>query len=770
MKTIRSLLLAGATCAALTPATAFAQIEDIIVTAQKVEESLQDVPIAVTAITGEAIEASGGLSLESIGELVPSVTFRKGTTGANNALFLRGVGTITFSVAAEPSVSTVVDGIVLSRSGQAFADLIDIDRLEVLRGPQGTLFGKNASAGLINIVSKGGSDKFEGEASLSAYSGKEYRGKVSVSGPLSDTVKARVTGFYGSYAGNITNVFGGVPDQINGYKHYGVRGILDWEASSTAKIRLIMDYFKADDDCCAEVTGVTRGAVLDAELGFNNRQGENVRTVNQNLVTTAKDTQYSATLSGDFEVGTHTLSVITGYRKWRNDEVREGDYLPRAVVGTTQFHDFGRVDTKQYSGEIRLASAQDSALTYQVGAFYFRSENSQDFTRRSIRCTSSTLPVDPVTGATPCNLADTVNTLFPTATSRSDVKIDNLAGFGQATYNFSDAISLTAGLRYTNDKINFVHTRAPAINATTGLPLPTSSLGGTGVNINPAGGLTTAARPGNGTNTSRGSLSTNNLSGKVSLQIKPSEDILVYGSFTRGYKGPAFNIFFNHVAPDNAVPIDGETSDAFEIGLKSKFLDNRIQFNVALYQATYDGFQANNFINLNGAIISNLSNAGTVRTKGFEVDAIANPVDGLTFTGNLAYTDAKIIKFNPDPRTNAPNAINGTRLPLAPKWSWTVGANYETEAASFGRIYLGTTYSYSGSQFSELGQVGALDAYGLWNASLGLSDIDDKYRLTFVVRNITDTSFVNLNTGGGVRLHIPREADRYSGINFRAKF
>jgi iron complex outermembrane recepter protein len=166
---IRATLLGGCAVALGFSAPAMAQVEEIVVTAQKVEENVQDVPIAITAVSGDALIAAGTTSLENLGQLVPSVTFRKGTTNANSAVVLRGVGTISFSIAAEPSVSTVVDGVVLSRSGQAFADLVEIERLEILRGPQGTLFGKNASAGLINVVSKGGTDTLEGEFTAEYY-------------------------------------------------------------------------------------------------------------------------------------------------------------------------------------------------------------------------------------------------------------------------------------------------------------------------------------------------------------------------------------------------------------------------------------------------------------------------------------------------------------------------------------------------------------------------------------------------------------------------
>lgn len=764
-KLVRAALLGSSVMALGISAPVFAQVEEIVVTAQKVEENLQDVPIAITAVSGDTLAASGTNSLENLGQLVPSVTFRKGTTNANSAVVLRGVGTISFSIAAEPSVSTVVDGVVLSRSGQAFADLVEIERLEVLRGPQGTLFGKNASAGLINVVSKGGTDTLEGEFTAEGFEGGEYRGRATVSGPVAESLTFRANAFYGTYEGNITNVFGGKNSKVNGYEHIGFRGLLDFD-NGPARIKLIADYYEADDDCCGEVTGVSRGSVLNAELNLplGVAQGENQRFVNHNLVTESLDRQFGITVNADFDVFTsHTLSAIYGYRNWNNTEIREGDFLPRAIVGTPQLHDRGFVETDQSSLELRLASDQSQAFKYQVGTFYWKSENTQDFTRDVITCATSTSPVDTRTGARPCNLTDTVNTLFPTATSNSLVDIENYAVFGQATYDFTDRIGLTVGMRWTHDSIDYDHRRAPGVNRTNGVPTT-----GAGISASPAGG--TVASGGNGTVLSSGSSSNSNFSGKAVLTVKPTDDIMVYGSYTRGYKGPAFNVFFNHTAPVNAVPIDEETSDSFEAGVKSQFADNRIQLNASVFQVTYDGFQANNFVLLNGAVVTNLTNAGQVRSTGFELDAVANPIEGFDLFGSVAYADAKVRRFNPNPLTNAPDARNGTKLPLAPAWSWNIGAAYETPFNMFGtdaKVYLRTSFNHVGKQFSDLGQSGPIDSYGLWNASVGYSDAEDNWRLTFIMRNITDESYVLLNTSAGQRLHIPRDADRYMGASLR---
>lgn len=760
---LKALAVSASSLALMYTAPAMAQVEEIIVTAQKVEENVQDVPIAITAVSGDRLNQAVVFSLENISTVIPSVTFRKGTTSANSAIVMRGVGTITFSVAAEPSVSTVVDGVVLSRSGQAFMDLVDIQRLEVLRGPQGTLFGRNASAGLVNIVSKGGTDDFQAEASVDWFEGDEYRLRAALSGPIGENLSARLTGFYGSFDGNITNINGGRNNTVNGYERYGVRGIMDYDDGAN-KVRLIADYYKADDDCCADVTGVSRGAVLDAELGLPGgpAQGEDQRFINHNLVTRTEDEQWSLTGTGDFELSdTHTLSVVLGYRNWFNRELREGDFLPRAIVGTGELHDDGVVRTEQVSLEARIASDPTAPFFYQAGVFAWQSNNTQVFTRRNITCNSSTLPVGP-SGARPCNVTDTVNTLFPTATSFSDVTSQNFAVFTQATYRFTEQLSLTGGLRYTWDDLEYTHTRAPGVNAATGLPAT-----GPGVSGNPAGG--TIASGGNGTNTSRGATTNGNLSGKAVLQFEPTEDVMLYGSYTRGYKGPAFNVFFNHTAPTNSIPIDEELSDSFEVGVKSQFLDRRVQLNVSAFSVEYKGFQANNFVLLNGAVVSNLTNAGTVKSEGFEADLVVAPTGGLNLRASAAYADARVKEFNPNPLTNAPSAINGTQLPLAPKLVYTIGGDYTTDLGDAAVLYLNTDYRHTSRQFSDLGEAGPIDPYGIWNASIGFSDPDDKYRVTFHARNITDESYVLLNVSAGQRLQIPRDADRYFGISLRAR-
>ena len=231
---------------------------DIIVTAQKRSERLQDVPIAVSVIGGAQIAAQGGINLETAQNIIPTLNIQKSGSTLNQSLFMRGVGTATFSIAGEPSVSTVVDGVVLSRGGEAFGDLVDIDRIEVLRGPQGTLFGKNASAGVINIVTKRPTAEFGGYAEASFFTEAEYRARVALNAPLSANVRSRITAFYSNYDGNIDNVTRDT--KVNGYERYGIRGIIEADVTPDIRATLIGEYRRSDDDCCAQLIGTVARA------------------------------------------------------------------------------------------------------------------------------------------------------------------------------------------------------------------------------------------------------------------------------------------------------------------------------------------------------------------------------------------------------------------------------------------------------------------------------------------------------------------------------
>jgi iron complex outermembrane recepter protein len=730
--------------------------EVIVVTAQKRVQNVQEVAAAVSVIGGEAIDRAGGYNIESVQAQIPTLNFRKGGTNLNSSLFLRGVGTINFSIAAEPSVAVVLDGVVLARAGEAFGDLSDIQRIEVLRGPQGTLFGKNSSAGVVNIVSRSPGSVYGGDIQFTANEGNEFKVRASVDVPLSEQVRSRLTFFGGSYDGNITNLTTG--DKINGYERYGVRGIVDIDASEDLKVRLIGDFRKADDPCCGEVIGTAptgaNAAALTSLLSGITFAGDETRTVRNNLVTKTEEEAWGVSAQADWSVGEFTVTSITAYRGWDNTEIREGDWLDQAAAyvgnGFAQLHDNGPQTSTTFSQELRLTSPSDQPLEYVVGAFYSNAETERDFRRDVIVCTASTLAVD-ATGVRPCSNAagaSTFVTAFSSANFGSESR--NAALFADGTYKATERLSVVAGIRATKDELSYYHNRVAA----------------------PAAGL-----PGlrNDTSGFVGSTEEDNISGKLGLKYQASEDINFYLTQSLGYKGPAYNVFFN-MNPTSLNAIEPETVDSTEGGVKTAFMDNRVIVNLAVFRAVYENFQANNFDTLNGVVITRLTNAGNVSTTGLELDWLIRADNGLTINGGLAVTDAQIEEFR-DANLVLSATRRGERLALSPRFKASLAANYQWEPEALpGIVHLDGQVAYTSDQFSDIGENPLLriPETTIVDASIGFSDKQDRYRLTLTVKNLTDEKFASLVTpggpGGALRYLIPREADRYVGLTLRAKW
>ena len=751
----KSFLIAGAGVAAMLCANpAMAQtgttddapaIAEIVVTAQKREEKLQAVPLAVSVVSGAAIAASGAVNLEGAQYLVPTLNFRKSGTTINQSLFLRGVGTSTFSIAGEPSISTVVDGVVYSRAGEAFSDLIDIDRLEVLRGPQGTLFGKNTSAGVVNIITKRpGADLGGFLEGGYASNGDEYRLRGAVDVPLSDKVKSRVTAFYGTYDGNIKNVT--TNSRVNGYEHWGVRAVVTADVSEALALTLIADYRKSDDDCCAELIGTVptnlTATVLPTPLG------DRTRTVAQNLVTATTEKSGGVSLQADWSVGKQTVTYIGSYREYDNTETRDGDWLPRAYVGFNQLHDLGPQTSNTLTQELRITSPADQFFSYVAGAYYSRAETERVFTRSDIVCALTPAP----TVITPCTAAGTVITR-PNGSATFGSTFKNFALFGQGVYNLTDRLRLIGGLRYTSDKLSVFHSRVSPL---------------TGPGIQPSFGPFTASQ------------SNDNLSGKAGIQYDMAPETTFYATYARGYKGPAYNVFFNLTATGTN-PIEAETADSYEVGMKNTLMDGRLILNLAGFYAKYNNFQANNPDIVAGVLVTRFTNAGSISTRGGELDMIFRPMRDLNINGGLAYTDAKIDQFKIPTNGVVTGVVpSGTQLAYAPKWKGSLGMDYRIRTGNMVDVVLGAQGSYQTKQLSQLDASAAVRAattihgYAMVDLTAALVDPDDKYRVTFMIKNLFDESFASAITSGGpggsFRYIIPREADRYYGVTARFNF
>jgi iron complex outermembrane receptor protein len=766
-------------------------MEKITVTAQKRVENLNEVPVAVSVLREDQINAAFSANIEGLQALVPSVSFRKGNTTRNSAITIRGIGTISFSVAAEPSVSTVVDGVVLGRSGQAFVDLYDLDRIEVLRGPQGTLFGKNASAGVINITTKRPSDEFEGSFEATLFQDNEYRLKTSVTGPLNDNVSGSLTVLKSQFDGYINNVYNN--QTVSGYDKEGVRAMLDIEAADDTDILFIFENVNSNDSCCA-----------DLELAPSNRHNSEAspnssgngdldleqRQIDHDFETRTLDETTAFSIQVDKELGDHQLTSITAYRSWNNTEFREGDFTSTAGDSTLpvfgvpfQLHDIGPQEWDQVSQELRIASPTGGALDYQAGFFWWNQKSERNFTRDA-SCQNNAGVFDETLGRNvggqfdaaisgyldsnniindpssadvanfiaseglSCNANDIVS-----ATAYMETEFDNWALFADGKYHINDDFRFLFGLRYTDDEVSFAHNRNS-----------NDQYGRKGVGVRESS-LDTDYD---------GSTDQSNLSGKFGAQFNINDDSMVYATYSQGYKGPAFNVFYN-MSDNDTLPIGEETSDAYELGYK--YASRDLIFNAAIFRTEIDGFQANNPELLDGVFITRLTNAGSVITQGIEFDFMWQATDQLTLTGGLSSVDAEVDEFRCPVGLLTCDGNSGADLPFSPDLKYSVTGEYVWELDDM-EIYLNGSYVYTdelfvgapGATAAAVNPVDLLPDYAILNASLAFSFDDDNYRISIIGKNLTDKSFVTTYSGDNFRYQIPRDADRYFGVQLRAKF
>ena len=392
-----------------------------------------------------------------------------------------------------------------------------------------------------------------------------------------------------------------------------------------------------------------------------------------------------------------------------------------------------------------------------LGAYYFTSDLDRTFTRTVSTCIDSTLPVNPAVGAAPCNVTDsTIITNFGTAFI--DVEVDNFAVFGNAEYPLTDNLDAIFGARFTDDEISYNHRRITDFQPS-------------GPGVAPAFALSDSEDD-------------TDFSIRAGLRYAFNDDVTSYLTYTQGYKGPAFNVFFN-MGANNAPVIDAEEADAFELGLKATALGGALRANVAAWYAEYENFQANSFININGVLTTNLTNAGTVETKGIEADITWDPTDNLSLAASIVFTDAEVDDVNipagatPDQIASLESRI-GTPLPFAPDVAFNVTASYfvPLESAPFDLVF-DTSFNYQDEVASTIfvtdldNSVNRIDDYGIWNANASIVSKDERHALTLHLRNITDESYVSTVSGGfdaGARLQIPRDADFYWGLTARVSF
>ena len=718
-------------------------LEEVIVTAQKRAESSQDIPLAVTAISSDTLENLGITKTQDLVKLTPSLSVGGGFSNSkqNTSFNLRGVGTSAFSVGVEQSVAVVLDDVSTVQAGQALSNLIDIERIEVLRGPQSTLFGKSASAGLLNIVTKAPSDEFEGTVELTATDDDEQRVQGSVSGPISNTMAYRLTGYWNDRDGYIDNLTDG--DEINDEETKGLRGKFQWDINENLDALLIGYWSEAESTCCgltwreldpdARVFGIVPE---DPAVGIN-PDDDNLDIRADNPPDDETDNS-GGSVRFNLALGEFTLTSISAYDNWDYTDSGEVDNSDVDVQGAFTgglssggIYSESETETDYFSQEFRLVSPSYEHFDYLLGLFYADADTDRSFLRIGIPLTSNW---------------------------KGNVGTESIAVFGQGTWRFSEATSLTAGLRWNDEEITADYKDL--------LVIPTDNISGKD--------------------------SDTEVIGNISLQHFFTDDVMLYARYAQGYKGQAFDLTATFNEEKAQSPVEPETSDSYEIGIKSKLWDQRLQLNATAFYTEYDDFQAQSTrLNPDGSLLTTLNNVGELETKGVELEGVALIGNNLTLSLGAAYIDAVIKSFDDaqcfSGQTEAQGCVDAKQdisngeLPNSPDWKWNIAADYHLELDSMPFYgFLNLTYVWQDEVGFDLLQnpLTEHDSYGVGDFNFGINDKDDRYRVTAFVNNFTDENFSATivdyrQVYGGARAllgSMPRASQRYYGMRLKFNF
>ncbi len=715
--------------------------EQVTVTARRRSEPLQKVPVSVSVITGKQAARDNLTDLQDILQKVPSANFRNATSNKDQAVFIRGLGTISTSPGVEPSVSTVIDGVVLARSGQATLDLLDIDHVEVLSGPQGTLFGKNASAGVVNVVTTQPTAAFHAYTDTSYFSDTEYRLKAGVSGTLvPGTLTGLINMLVSGYDGNVSDT---VNDKtVNGYRHDGVRTRLAWTPSDQTRVTLGLDYLRSTNTAPNGVFVstqqqafptdlVTRSVpVANALAGSGIVPGKDNTTINQDLRSRVEDDNGGASVTVDQKLGgDYTLTSVTAYRRWQNTQHQDYDQLGQVAAGLPAIRDQGNLDFYQASQEVRIASPKGRFFDYVAGLYYLHDEDDEDYGRQ----------VSQLAGR------ETLNNL---GLANYGTVANNYAIFGEGNVNLTKSLHVILGLRVLRDDLGYDFDRAS-----------TSATAITGV------------RP---SFSSSGSTAENGYVDRIGLQYDLAPNAMTYFTYSRGYKGPAYNVFFNMQATDTDA-LKPETNNTFEVGLKSQLLRRRVTLDLAAFISDFSNYQANFLDSVDGALVTRLINAGSVSTQGVEFNLSTRPIRNLNLAVVGAYLDAHVDQFNIPAGSPPSSNVNGEPLPFAPRWKLDLRGDYLVNLSENFDLDVGSDYDWqTRTQYSLTETPGTIqDTYGIWDINASLIDHARRWSLTAIVKNVLDTHYSNLlafgNLGGVIR-DVPRDNGRYAGFTLHKDF
>ncbi len=732
--------IATAVALALTSAgtvTQAAVLEEVIVTATKRAESLQDIPVTVNAISEMTIQEAGISDIGDVAALVPALTVSSNLSPFATALRIRGFGTSQNDPSLEASVAFIIDGVYMGQSGLGMSDLTDMERIEVLQGPQGTLYGKNSNAGVVSVITKSPNmDETEGfvEASLGDYSLQKYVG--SVSGPINESLGYLLSGSWHETDGWLESNTG---DDLNGVKDWNARGKLLWLPSDALSIQLTGSHVDRDTSCCAADATQT-SAVTDqlVALGLPVPKNDAFDYKNNQDIDSSFNLQSDAvSINMDYDLDTATLTSLTAWNEYDYKTSTDADRSELAVLGIIDDKYTGEL----WSQELRLTSDLEGPLQYMAGAFYAYQKLTRGGTGQgNAEIGEDIIPVGGAqTGLGPAfgNIVQPGDTVF----FDSKWETETVALFGQSTYNITEAWAATLGIRYTaENKEADLYTQ----------PFSTAPTFGTGLSL-----VERAFAP------IDEDFHRNNdgFTGLANLTWFVTEKIMVFTSVSTGSKSGGFNGVAGEGAPRE---FDDEDTTNYELGIKSELFDHQLQLNATAFHTEFDDLQF--LAQQSSGVGTFVSNAAAATSSGVDLSFSAAPWDFLMLNGGLQYLDAKytdgdLKDFNLD-------------VPYAPDWSGNLSATLLLPLAD-GVTYLRSDYSFMSNHYTNAAYQPSSTEQDKTLVNVRLGWRNDNWDAAVWVKNATDEAYSNLSltpvTFSGTASEY-LEAPRTYGVTVRYTF
>lgn len=687
-------------------------VEDIVVTAQRRESSLQDTPTAITALNSTMLERSGVNRFEDMAKAVPSLTIPAASLNGNAAVSIRGIGFYSGVTAVSYPVAFYIDGLFTDRPYSIRDHLFDMERIEVLRGPQGVLFGRNATAGAIQLIHKLPDNDWTALGRLEAGSFGTVQGQASVRGPIvRDVLQVGLSGFYATSDGYVTNDVTG--DKLFGEESWGVRGTV--RITPTPDLEILLRGSVSNNWNSFGIKNIvgfgydTRRAIFDDPAYRPYHLGNDYQGF------TDRDS-YSASAELRYDFGDVELVSLTGYQGFKQHSRGDSDGTPVARSENEQRN----VDYSAFSSELRLSSTGNAPLQWDVGLYYIR-ENPHEFDN-NVRLFTTTGPRFR-NGGTNYRLQETTAKAF--------------AAFAHVAWSPIERLTLRVGGRYSTEK-KTMDLDFDVYNAT--------------------GGFTTFV----GSRSKRWS----SFTPLAGIDYRWTDDVMMYATASKGFKSGGFNI-------SPLAPFEPEKVWNYELGLKTDLLDRRLRLNLAGFYMDYSNIQVSKNTGNGQALIQN---AASSTIKGVELEATLVPTAGFQVTASLAYLDAKYDKFILDDRNPAGTNLAGQQLTRAPKWKASVAADYEFAISNALEANLRAALSFEDKYYLEGMIQPARLAYqrpSVMNLDLraGFGPADKTWEVAFVARNVTNERYVsNLqNLLGGATRGAFFSQPRYLGgeISFR---